>query len=701
MKSYSLTPLLLAVAISTTLAACGEKPAEQPVATPETSASLPQVPVPRTPAAAAYDPGVIDTSISACQDFNGFVNAKWVAANPIPADRTRWGSFDVLREQSLERQKAIAEAASAGTAGAATTTQLVGALYRSGMDEAAIERSGFEPIKPELARIDALASSKGVVAYLVDSFSRGQASVFAFGAEADFQNSSRRIAYAFQGGLGLPTPDYYTSDEHAAVREAYRTHIARMLELIGVNAPDAALQAGKVLAFETQLAKVSFAPVELRDPANQYNFVSVDAANAITPNFDWAAFFAAQKAEVSDGFSLSQPKFFAELDRMIAGAPVADWQAYLRFHTADNAAPYLSTPFQQANFDFHKKTLSGQKEQELRWKRVLATVNDQVGMALGEAYVAQAFPPESKARALVLVENVQAALKARIEKLDWMSDATKVKALEKWASFMPKIGYPEKWRDWSGLSLTPDNYFANVAAAVKFNHDYDVARIGKPTDRMEWAMTPQTVNAYYNPTDNTINFPAAILQPPFFDANADDATNYGGIGAVIGHEATHGFDDQGSQFDAAGNNTDWWASVDKEAFKARTAVLVAQFNGYEALPGKFVNGELTLGENIADLGGLAIAYDALQVALGKQPGEVKTQIGGYSEDQRFFMNWARVWRGSVRDQRQEVMLNTDSHAPARFRASGAPSNLPAFAAAFECKQGDPMVRSGEAQVKIW
>ncbi|MEO8011773.1 MAG: M13 family metallopeptidase, partial [Dokdonella sp.] len=449
------------------------------------------------------------------------------------------------------------------------------------------------------------------------------------------------------------------------------------------------------------LAKVSFAPVELRNPENQYNFVSVDAANKITPNFDWSVFFAAQNADVTDGFSLSQPKFFAELDRMIASTPVADWQAYLRFHHADNASPYLSTPFQQASFDFHKKTLNGQKEDQPRWKRVLATVNDQVGMALGEIYVAQAFPPESKARAQVLVDNMQAALKARIEKLDWMSAATKVKALEKWASFMPKIGYPEKWRDWSGLSLTPDGYFANVATAVAFNHEYDVARIGKPTDRMEWAMTPQTVNAYYNPTDNTINFPAAILQPPFFDAKADDATNYGGIGAVIGHEATHGFDDQGSQFDAAGNNTDWWASKDKDAFKARTAVFVEQFNAYEALPGKFVNGQLTLGENIADLGGLAIAYDALQAALGKLPGEVKTEIDGYSEDQRFFMNWARVWRASIRDERLEVMLNTDSHSPPKYRAIGAPSNLPVFASAFSCKPGDPMVRPENVRVKIW
>jgi putative endopeptidase len=704
MKIHSLKPLAIALGISLALTACGQKQtgtdssADANSAAP--AATAPPV-EPQAPEHVAFDTSEIDTTINACGDFNGFVNRKWAAANPIPADKTRWGSFDMLREASLNTQHDIVEAAASSSAAPGSIEQNIGTLYKAGMDEAAIDALGYEPIKSELAKIDAIGSSKDIVAYLQDSFSRGQGTVFSFGAEADFKNSSRKIAYAFQNGLGLPTRDYYEKAEYAELRDAYVAHVAKVLELIGVDAKEAKKQASAVLAFETQLAKASLAPVELRVPENQYHFVSIAEANKVTPHFDWSEFFAAQKADVTDGFSLSQPKFFAEFDKMLTRTPVADWQAYLRYQQADSASPYLSTPFQQEFFAFHKATLNGQKEDEPRWKRVLGTVNNELGMALGELYVAKAFPPESKARAQELVDNMQAALKARIEKLDWMSDTTKAKALEKWSTFLPKIGYPEKWRDWSGLTLNGKSYFADVAAANQFNHDFDIAKIGKPTDRKEWGMTPQTVNAYYNPTDNTINFPAAILQPPFFDAKADDAINYGGIGAVIGHEASHGFDDQGSQFDAVGNNTNWWTDEDRKAFEARTAKLVDQFNGYEPLPGKHVNGQLTLGENIADLGGMAIAYDALQVALKKDPAEAGKKIDGYTEDQRFFMNWARVWRGNTREKRLEVLLNTDPHSPTMFRAIGAPSNMPAFASAFACKSGDAMVRNGDTQVKIW
>ena len=700
MKTASLQPLALALGIALALSACGQKQAS-----PEAGADAsPAVPAPAAVVVekhVAFDTGDLDTAINACVDFNGFVNGKWIAANPIPADKTRWGAFDQLRETSLNTQHEIVEAAAKSDAAPGSIEQKIGAMYKAGMDEASIDALGHEPINAELATIDALKTSKDVVAYLNDSYARGQGGLFAFGAETDFKNSSRKIAYAFQSGLGLPTRDYYDKPEYAELRDAYAAHIAKVLELIGIDAAAAKKQAAAVLAFETQLAKASLAPVELRNPENQYHFVSVEEANKVTPHFDWNTFFAAQKADVTDGFSLSQPKFFAEVDKMLGKTPVADWQAYLRYQFVDGASPYLSKPFQEEHFAFHKATLNGQKEDEPRWKRVLGTVNRELGMALGELYVAQAFPPESKARAQELVDNMQAALKARIEKLDWMSDTTRVKALEKWSTFLPKIGYPEKWRDWSGLSVSGDNYFADVAAANQFNYDYDIAKIGKPTDRKDWGMTPQTVNAYYNPTDNTINFPAAILQPPFFDAKADDAINYGGIGGVIGHEASHGFDDQGSQFDAQGNNTNWWSDEDKKAFEARTAKLVEQFNGYEPLPGKHINGQLTLGENIADLGGLAIAYDALQVALKKNPAEAGEKIDGYTEDQRFFLSWARIWRGNTREKRLEVMLNTDPHSPTTFRAIGAPSNLPAFAQAFECKTGDAMVRDDESQVKIW
>ncbi len=357
-----------------------------------------------------------------------------------------------------------------------------------------------------------------------------------------------------------------------------------------------------------------------------------------------------------------------------------------------------------AQFDFYGKTLSGQPEQRPQWKRSLSAVNGAMGQALGQLYVDKYFTPEAKQRADELVTNVRNALKNRIENLDWMSAETKQKALDKWSKFLPKIGYPDTWRSWDGLSIKPDDYYANLEAAGKFNYDYDVAKIGQPTDRKEWGMTPQTVNAYYNPTDNTINFPAAILQPPFFDANADDALNYGGIGAVIGHEASHGFDDQGSQFDGDGNNVNWWTKADRTAFNGRTDKLVNQFNGYTPLadhPDKHVNGQLTLGENIADLGGLSIAYDALQAALKDNPEEADSKIDGYTQDQRFFLNWARVWRGDIREKQQLVYLNADPHSPIKFRAVGAPSNMPAFAKAFQCKAGDGMVRADDKRVVIW
>jgi putative endopeptidase len=645
----------------------------------------------------------LDPTISACSDLNGFVNAKWVAANPIPGDRTRWGAFDELAEKSLDAQHEIVEAAArdADHARPGSDEQKVGWFYRTGMDEAAVEKAGFDPVKPDLARIAALKGTNDLVAWLRDAFAQGRGAVFRFGSRADYENAKMQIASAGQGGLGLPTPDYYGKADYAELRQAYVAHIARLLQLAGVAADAAKQQADAVLKFETRLAGASLSRVELRDPKNQYHFVSVAEADKVMPHFGWQKFFDAQGIKVDKGFSLSQPKFFAEFDKMLADVPIADWQAYLRYHALDGASPYLSKAFADEHFSFHGQALNGQKEQSPRWKRVLQAVDNDMGMALGEMYVAKNFPPEAKARARQLVDDVRNALKGRIEQLQWMSPQTKQKALAKWETFLPKIGYPDKWRDWSGLSITSGDYFANVRAARKFDYEYDIAKVGKPTDRLEWGMTPQTVNAYYNPTDNTINFPAAILQPPFFDFKADDALNYGGIGAVIGHEATHGYDDQGSKFDADGNNHNWWTDADRAKFEERTGKLAAQFDAYEPLPGKHVNGKLTLGENTADLGGLNAAYDALQLALKKNPNEARQKIDGYTEEQRFFIAFARVWSGNILPKAQEVRLNTDPHAPAQYRAIGAPSNMPQFARAFGCKAGDPMVRDDDVRVTIW
>ncbi|MGC1551060.1 MAG: M13 family metallopeptidase, partial [Rhodanobacter sp.] len=636
----------------------------------------------------------------------GFVNNKWVAANPIPSDHTSWGAFDKLEEDSLNTQHDIVDAAakSVANATAGSIEQKIGYLYQSGMDDAAIEKAGFDPIKPDLDAIAALKDRAAIVDYLNQSAAKGESFVFDFGSGADFHDAKMQIGFANEDGLGLPTKDYYSKPEYKDIRDAYVAYIAKTLELTGVSEADAKTQAGQVMNFETMLANASLSPTEMRDLDNEYHFVSVKDADKVTPHFSWEKFFTAEGVTIDKGFSLSQPKFFAEFDKLLANAPVDQWQAYLRFHTIDNASNALSKNFRDNHFAFYDSTLAGQPKQKDRWKQVLDSVNGSMGEALGQLYVAKVFTPEAKQRAEELVSNVRDALKARIENLDWMSADTKAKAVEKWNKFLPKIGYPDKWRDWSGLNITPDNYYANLLAAQKFNHNYDLAHIGKPTDRKEWGMTPQTVNAYYDPSTNTINFPAAILQPPFFDANADDAINYGGIGAVIGHESSHGFDDQGSQFDGDGNKSNWWTKQDNAQFKARTGKLVDQFNAYVPLkdkPNLHVNGQLTLGENIADLGGLNVAYDALQTALKKNPTEADKKIDGYTQDQRFFLNWGRVWRGDVREKQAELYLNMDPHSPLAQRAYGAPSNMPAFAAAFQCKPGDAMVRADDKQVKIW
>jgi putative endopeptidase len=693
---------MLSLAVAAALAGCNKQDAAAPAADAAKPATTAPTPA-ELPPTAAFAISDLDTSKNACADLAGFVNGKWLAAHPVPNDRTTWGSFEMLDERSETASKNIAEA-SAADANASGVSKLVGDLYATGMDEAAINTAGIAPIQPMLDRIDALKAPADIAQYLRDEFAAGRGEVFSFGGEADFKNSSQEIGYAFQDGLALPERAYYLEDgkdgSYKKIREGYVAHVSKQLQNAGVAAADADQQAKDVLAFETRLAKASLSPIDLRKPDNQYHFVSVADADKASPNFPWSEFMKANGLSV-DGFSLSQPKFFAEFDKMLVDVPVAQWQAYLRIHAIDGMAPYLSDKFADERFDFFGKTMRGQKEQKPRWKRVLDSVEGNVGEALGQIYVKEYFPAESKAAMEKLVDNLRASLKARLEKLDWMSDETKAKAMEKWASFTPKIGYPDKWRSWDGLATSRDGYAQNVLAAAKFNHDWQMGKIGKPVDRTEWGMTPQTVNAYYNPLQNEVVFPAAILQPPFFDPKADPALNYGGVGAVIGHEMLHGYDDQGSQFDAKGNFANWWQDSDKKGFEARTHKLVQQFDDYTSIDGLHVKGQLTLGENIADLGGLTVAYDALQKALadaGKSPDE---KIDGYTEDQRFFLNWATVWRRNFNPEELKVRLNTDPHAPANFRAIGAPSNMPAFATAFQCKAGDAMVRPDDKRVVIW
>ncbi|HEX4854496.1 M13 family metallopeptidase [Arenimonas sp.] len=702
MNLRQLKPLALAFSITVALAACQK--AETPAAEPAPVAEAPKLSVDLSQVAQqpiALRADDISPEIQACQDFNGHVNAKWLAANPVPADRTTWGAFPALGERSLQVQHEIAKAAAAGDFPEGSMERKVGDFFKAGMDEAAIEAAGISPIQPQLDRIAAITSNAEIPAYLGEAYAEGNGMLFGFYAMADYNDSNTNIAYATQGGLSLPEKAYYLEDreDYKAARAAFLVHVEKLMTLAGADAETAKAQAQQVLDFETRIAKSSLGRVELRDPATRYNPVSLADANASTPNFDWTAFFAALDVDAPASFSLAMPGFFKEFDAMLADVPVEQWKTWLQFRAIDSAAPYLSSAFEQANFEFYRKTLSGQQEMQPRWKRVLGALNGSMGEGFGQLYVAQAFPPESKAKMEALVQNLMATLKVRLENLEWMSEETKVKAIEKWSTFTPKVGYPDKWRDWSGLQVGTDGYAQNLMRASAFNYRYNLDKIGKPVDRSEWGMSPQTVNAYYRSTANEIVFPAAILQPPFFDVNADDALNYGGIGAVIGHEMLHGFDDQGSKFDAAGNMANWWTDADRANFNARTDKLAEQYSGYEALPGMNVNGRLGLGENIADLGGVTVAYDALKRAQGE--GFTDPMVDGFSQDQRFFMNWATVWRIAFTEAQLKQQLTVGPHSPGMFRAIGAPSNLPAFAEAFGCKEGDKMVRSGDDRVVIW
>ena len=662
-----------------------------------TGALAVETPTPRFPVEAT------DPSVGACNDLNKFANGKWMQANPIPADQVRWGSFLMLREQSLDAQHKIVDDAVKNLPHAkkGSVEQKIGELYAAGMDEAKIEKLGYTPIKPELAAIAKLKSRADVIGFIERAHARGDSFVFGTYASADYKNAQRQIAFVGQSGLSLPTPEYYTSEQFAKTRQQYVDYLTQLFTLTGVKAEEAKTKAEGVLAFETRLAKASTARVEMRKPENQYRMTTVAEANKLTPLFDWAAYFKTQKIDVKDGFSLAQPNFFAEVNAMLETESVDHWRDYLAAHTINGAAPLLSKAFVDANFGFFGKQLNGQPEQQARWKRVLNALNSSMGQALGQIYVKDYFPPASKARMQELVANVTEQVGARVEKLEWMSPETKVKAKEKWLAFFPKIGYPDTWRDWSGLHIEAGNYYASAQAAQAFNSAFNRAKIGKPTDRMEWGMTPQTVNAYYNPLKNEIVFPAAILQPPFFDPKADDALNYGGIGAVIGHEMMHGYDDEGSKFDATGNLADWWTKEDRTKFEERTARLVKQFDDYVAIDGLHVKGRLTLGENIADLGGINVAYDAFKLAQSRENQDSKAQIDGLNPDQRFFINFAQVWRRHFRPEELKRRLNVDPHAPAQFRAIAAPSNMHQFAETFSCKAGDPMIRSGDKLVKIW
>src|SRR5438128_3718015 len=651
------------------------------------------------------DPHSMDPSVKPGDDFFRYVNGAWIKRTEIPPEYSRWGAFNELIERNNDALHAIAEKASQTQVDPklAPETQKVGDYYASGMDEQSIEATRTKPLEEELGRIEAMKDRQDVLTEIGHLHSIGINAFFNFGAGQDSKDSTRDIAQAVQGGLGMPDRDYYTKQDPdmKEKREKYIAHVTKMLTLLGEPADKAAEDAKKIMALETKLAEASRTRVQLRDPIKNYNKMGGRQLQDLTPEWNWSDYFKKIELVEPGDINVHQPEFFKAVNNLFKSTSIDDWRAYLRWHLINATAPYLSTDFVNEEFDFNDRILRGTQQIKPRWKRVIISEDDAIGEALGKLYVGFYFPPEAKARALELVNNLKEALADRIKTLEWMDEPTKQEALKKLAAFTVKIGYPDKWLDYSLLRTDRGPYVLNTVRAEKFEADRDVRKIGKPVDRTDWGMTPPTVNAYYNSNMNEIVFPAGILQPPFFYANADDAINYGGIGAVIGHEMTHGFDDQGRQFDARGNLRDWWTPKSAEEFTKRSGAIVQQYNDYEPLPGLHVNGELTQGENIADIGGVKLAYAALQKALDKHPEERAKKIDGFTPEQRFFLSFAAIWRQKIRDEDQKMRLTTDPHSPAQFRVNGPLSDLAEFQKAFGISDGSPMVRSADKRVNIW
>jgi len=645
-----------------------------------------------------FDTANLDKTCKPCDDFYQFAMGGWMKNNPIPPEYPSWGSFTVLRDKNLAAMRSILDTSTKASPAPGSNEQKIGDFYTSCMDTSAIDAAQLKPLLPELAQIDAIQNAKDLQVAIARAHRMDINSAFEFGSRPDFKNSSSMLAEADQGGLGLPDRDYYLRDDDRSktLREGYVQHMAKIFELSG-DAPDkAAAEAKTVMTLETALAKESRTRVERRDPEKNYNKMTLAQMSALTPDWSWPEYFKNVGAPAVTEANIGQPDFFKELNHQLTATSIPDWKVYLRWHLLHSAAPALSEDFVQENFNFYDKQLAGSKEITPRWKRCVRQTDRSLGEALGEVYVRTYFTPEAKAHAKEMVNNLIAALRADIPTLTWMGPETKKQALAKLEAFTVKIGYPDKWRDYTAFAVDRHSYLANVQRGAAFEQARDLSKIGKPVDRSEWGMSPPTVNAYYSPTFNEIVFPAGILQPPFYDPKADDAVNYGGMGAVIGHEISHGFDDSGSKFDGAGNLREWWTPEDRKNFNEHADCVVKQFDGYEVEPGLHQNGKLVLGESIGDLGGIAIAYAAYEKSIeGKRPKD----IDGFTPEERFFLGWAQVWGANDRPEYARLLANTDGHPLPRFRGKGPLSNMAEFAKAFGCKKGDAMVR--EQVCKIW
>jgi putative endopeptidase len=648
------------------------------------------------------DTANLDRTCKPCDDFYHYVNGGWLKKNPVPPDYPSWGRFNELQERNREHLREILEAAAKETnAPEGSIEQKIGDFYASCMDESKIEADGIKPLGPEFERVDQIHDLPSLQAEIARLQSSGAHVLFGFRSTQDARNSTQVIGNATQGGLGLPDRDYYTKTDEKSrqIRDQYVEHVTKMFQLLGDDDAKAAAEAKTIMSIETKLAEASMTRVERRDPDKTYHRMDLKQLAKLTPNFSWPAYFRDAGHPDISTVDVNQPKFFEEANSLLAAVPLTEWKTYLRWHLVDTAAPSLSKPFVEENFNFYEHILQGTQELLPRWKRCVMATDRQLGFALGQIYVKKHFPPEAKARAQEMVHNLVAALRDDIETLPWMEPETKKAAIAKLEAFTPKIGYPDKWRDYSTYKVDRGPYVLNVLRGDAFEFNRDLTKIGQPLDRTEWGMTPPTVNAYYNPKMNEIVFPAGILQPPFFDAQADDAVNYGGIGAVIGHEMTHGFDDQGRKFDAHGNLTNWWTEEDLKNYNQRADCVEKQFDNYVVMPGLHENGKLVLGESIADLGGLTIAYKAFENSLAGKPRPA--EIDGFTPEERVFMAFAQIWAANQRPEFERLMVNTNPHPLDRFRAIAAPSNMPAFAQAFDCHAGDPMVRPAADRCQIW
>lgn len=643
----------------------------------------------------------LDKSVSPAEDFFQYAVGGWIKNNPIPDEYARYGTFEVLQEENNKILKEILEKAASNkiwTKG--TAEQKIGDFYVTGMDSVKIEREGYLPLIPFLKQIDNISNKKELIKFLGEFHQNGGGGLFNFYVSVDAKKSSLMVPYLSQGGTGLPDVEYYTKDDDRSkqIREKYIQHISNMFKLIDVNSQNAEKYAQTIMNIETELAKVSNTRLENRDPQKTYNKMSVDYLKKATGNFDWDSYFQNLGAGKIDLIVVRQPKFFADLGGMVNKVSLDDWKTYLKWNLLRGSAAALSSAFVNEQFDFNGKFLNGQKAMQPRWKRILANVNGSLGELLGQVYVSEVFPPEAKEKAKSIVNNLLASMGESIKNLEWMSEATKQQALVKLGTFGVKIGYPDKWKDYSELEISRDSYFKNLMRADKWAVKENLSKIGKPVDKTEWGMNPQTVNAYYSPTRNEIVFPAAILQPPFFNLYADDAVNYGAMGVVIGHEITHGFDDQGRKYDAEGNIKEWWTKEDSDKFQQRAQKLVTQYNNFIAVDTFKVDGALTLGENIADLGGLTVSFAAFKKTDQFKKGEL---IDGFTPQQRFFLGYAQVWANNIRDEALKLRLKTDVHSPGKFRVLGPLKNLPEFFEAFDVKPGDKMRQPEEKIVKIW